>query len=208
MISNSTSTYLKLSIVDLFLAELDTNNDILVCKLHSSSGVCSLLVQKVRLSGVVTELTSNCIFLDDGSGVIKLEYEELQEKLSIGDFICVLGVVKNGNPLSVKVHCYSIKRDPMEEVKHMLEQSVLHRDIMKYYNFNDETYLSSQPVMSDLDSVSMSVYEALKTRDQNVGLPFSEVYTMAGGEEQGNQAIVALEMNSMAYRDNNTLFII
>ena len=138
--------FFKLSIKDIHEAKYNSSKECFQCYLDRAEPKLSLNFKKVRICGSICEFSDNYFYVDDGTATIKVIYSEDnletdETQLQLGDYVEILGNVTEDYPYSIISSIITIKSDPMDEVKHLLELAAIYKDFKAYYLPN--SFLSS-----------------------------------------------------------------
>ena len=202
-------THFKLSISDILTSSCDPENNYFSCKVQNNGEISNLNYLKVRIAGLCIDHIPNGFKMDDGSGIIKLMFSSFYgdvEPPQIGDYVEVLGQCMAQVPPFIKIECFSVKNDPMEEVRHLLEQAAFHKDYFKFQFLGDDSYLSAQTSQTnETAKLANQVLEFIKKQN---GTKYEEIVEFCHGEENSKQVINYLMDNTLIYENENLLYSI
>ena len=202
-------THYKLSISDILNSTCDADNNFFTCKVQSKDEISNINYQNVRIAGLCIDHTVGGFKLDDGSGIIKLMFATMDsntEPPNIGDYVEVLGQCMAQVPPFIKIECFSVKNDPMEEVKHLLEQAALHKDYFKFQFLGDDSYLSAQT--SQTNEITKLANQALDFMKNRNGTKDEEIIEFCHGEDNYRQVINYLTNNTLIYENDGLWYSI
>jgi hypothetical protein len=204
--------HLKLTVRDLYHAEVGDEDNIYICRFYNTSDRIPTLFRNCRISGVVTGLTSeNSYYLDDGTGVIEIHVPETSRARipAVGDYVEVLGRLDGNICRSITLLCSNIKTDPMEEVKFLLEQAAIHRDMLRYKHATQDTrFLSSEASQeSPFEHLNEIVSRMFERCGKGEGISFDQVKSVCGDDEDVAQRVInALQNDGIAFQQGDVFF--
>lgn len=148
----TTDVYAKFAITDIFQSKYDEKTNKFELKLKVKGNDVIYCYHNVRLYGVVTELINGGFQLDDGTGSIKVLFDSdyILGSPEIGDFVMIIGKPVHDFPVYILSKFHNVKKDPMEEVRFILEQCLIHTN----YDFVYEN-LFNDPYCKDGMSIKM-----------------------------------------------------
>jgi hypothetical protein len=96
----------------------------------------------------------------------------------------------------------------MEEVRHLLEQAAIHRDMLKFKQASQERFLSSDPsVASGFDRLADAVTEMLGNSDPATGVSFAQVQAVCDNDADVAQRVVVwLQKNGVIWSKGDMFF--
>lgn len=209
MSSSAPNTYFKFSIMDILGSSLDRENECFVCQVKSDGELNSIFYKNVRVKGTVTECLENGFTIDDGSGVIKCVYQDdshVVEPPAIGNFVDVIGSVVPQIPLYISALNFIVKFDPLEEVRHMLEQASTHRDYFKFQFLTDDSFLTSEPDVPNSLNQSFQTIKDFFVSNQGRGIKREEIIEICGNTEIAESAINKLQEDYFIYEDGGLFY--
>ena len=205
-------THYKFSICDILGSSIDRESGHLCCQVRSNDEVSKIIYQNVRIAGLVIEkkdTTPLSYFVDDGSGIIKVIYDgkdsDESELPKVSEYIEFLGEVIPESPPFIRVECFSVKSDPMEEVRHILEQAAIHKDFFSFQFLADDSLISSQPSeMSGIEKLAESTLEFIQKNPN--GVKFDDIAEFCQSSDTAKEVIDSLMKETLIYEDDSLFY--
>jgi hypothetical protein len=203
--------HLKMTIRDVFQASTADENHSYICTLYNSTDETPLLFKNCRLQGLIVDHTEDSSFiLDDGTGLIQIvdsEHRQL-ERPPIGVYVEVLGQIQGNIGRTISLLCFSVRNNPMEEVRQLLEQAAIHRDILKFRQSMHDRFLSSDPSMPNgFDRLTNVVADLLTNCDPEKGVPFAQIQAVCEDDmDITNRVIYSLQKSGVGWSQDEVLF--
>jgi hypothetical protein len=96
----------------------------------------------------------------------------------------------------------------MEEVRHLLEQAAIHRDLLKFKQSKEDRFLSSDPsIPSGFDRLTDVVADLLGKCDPSTGITFAQVQEVCEGDADIAHSVLAwLQKNGIGWSQGDTFF--
>ncbi|KAH0785679.1 OB-fold nucleic acid binding domain containing protein [Histomonas meleagridis] len=205
-----TNSHLKLTIRDIFSASTAERDEAYFCKQNlNDENNRPIIFINARISGLVIKNNETSFLIDDGTGVICVEVptDSLLSIPKVGDYIEVLGKISGDVERMIILKCYSTKNDPMEEVKHLLEQAAIHRNNIQFRNESQERFLSSDASISTgFDKISDQVTNLILSCDQPQGVSYEQIKQICGTDEIAKRVISLLENTGIMYSSKGSYY--
>ncbi|OHT07820.1 OB-fold nucleic acid binding domain containing protein [Tritrichomonas foetus] len=208
---STTNAYIKISIRDVFNCEVSDDGETFFCTLFSENRSRPTIFKNVRLSGMVTQKNECSFAIDDGTGVIVIIVpdESNIEIPKISDYVEVFGELKGKLERSITALCCCLRNEPMEEIRHLLEQAAIHRDYLQYRKLSQQvTFLSSEAsIPNQNDNYTKKIVALLESADPDTGVSFEEIKRECDNDEYAARNVIeSMANNSYLYESNNFYF--
>jgi hypothetical protein len=194
--------HLKLTVRDVFHAQTGDENNSYICKFYNTAEDRPILFRNCRLSGICVEHMSDSAYvLDDGTGMIQVTIPPdcPASPPNIGDYVEVLGRIQGNIGRYISLLCSNVRNDPMEEVRHLLEQAAIHRDMLRFEKSSQERYLSSDPAATTgFERLSDVVLDILSKCDSGTGITHDQISAVCEGDSDVTQRLIQ-HLNSQGY---------
>jgi hypothetical protein len=203
--------HLKLTVRDVFYSQVADESAAYICHFYSTGDNRPILFKNCRLAGLVVDVPADEAFtLDDGTGaiIVNIPTHVSLSHPSIGDYVEVLGQIIGNTTRSITLLCYNLRNDPMEEVRHLLEQAAIHRDMLRFRKALREPFLSSQSsAATGFDRLSDAVLELLAAADPAEGVSLDQILAICDGDRDIAQRLISsLQNDGIVWQNGDSYF--
>jgi hypothetical protein len=96
----------------------------------------------------------------------------------------------------------------MEEVRHLLEQAAIHRDMLRFRKTFRETFLSSQSsAATGFDRLADTVIDLLSKADPSQGITLDQILGICEGDRDVAQRLISsLQNDGIVWQDGDSYF--
>ena len=197
----NTDVYAKFAISDIFQSSYDDKTKKFELKLKIKGNDVMYCYHNVRLYGVVTDLINGGFQLDDGTGTIKVLFDTdyVVGSPEIGDFIMLVGKPMYDLPVYILSKFHTVKKDPMEEVRFMLEQCHVHTNYDFVYGnlFEDPQYKDGMNIKM-VDTV-LDYFRA----NPDKCIDISEINAFTNNESVSEKILQHLRSECLIYKEGD-----
>lgn len=203
-----TTTHLKLTIKDIYDCEASDDKLTFFTSLLSSDS--KTIFQNLRCSGLIMQKNEESFILDDGTGLIlvKTNSNSFIEIPNVAEYVEVFGKLEidQNNKRNINAISCIPKKDPLEEIRYLLEQAAIHRDFLRFKEKSPQLFLSSEAnVPMPDDNFILKISNLFTNCDRSVGLTYHQIVEECGGDEKiaGNVINWLAEREYSIYKDGD-----